>query len=181
MDKVDLKAERRDLYAPPRGRFVDVDVPMMRFLAVDGTGNPNTSESYLNAIEALFAASYAAKFACKRVHGRDYVVMPLEGLWWAEDMRTFQTREKDAWSWRMLIRQPDWLADVDIADAVAAARSKGADAEGRLRTVELGEGRCVQTLHVGSYDDEGPTLGHLHDELLPSRGLRENGMHHENT
>jgi hypothetical protein len=179
MDKVDLKAQRRDLYAPPRGRFVDVEVPAMRFLAVDGTGSPVTSPRYAAAVEALFTASYAAKFASKRTHDRDYVVMPLEGLWWADDMRTFDTREKDLWSWRMLIRQPDWVTDEELDDAVAAARAKGADVDGKLHIEQLEEGRCLQTLHVGSYDDEGPTLRHLHDQLLPDEGLRENGLHHE--
>lgn len=179
MEKVDLKTQRRDLYAPPRGTFVEVDVPPMRFLAVDGTGSPVTSPRYAAAVEALFTASYAAKFASKRTHDRDYVVMPLEGLWWADDMRTFDTREKDAWSWRVLIRQPEWLTDAELEDAVAAARSKGADMEGKLYVEQLAEGRCLQTLHVGSYDDEGPMLRQLHDELLPSQGLGENGLHHE--
>jgi hypothetical protein len=151
----------------------------MRFLAVDGTGSPVTSPRYAAAVEAVFTASYVAKFASKRTHGRDYVVMPLEGLWWAEDMRTFDTREKNAWSWRVLIRQPEWLTDADLDDAVATARAKGADADSKLHIEQLDEGRCLQTLHVGSYDDEGPTLRHLHDQLLPDQGLRENGLHHE--
>lgn len=179
MEKVDLKSERRDLYAPPRGKFVEVDVPPMRFLAVEGAGSPVTSPQYTAAVEALFTASFAAKFASRPAHDRDYVVMPLEGLWWADDMQTFHTRDKDAWSWRAMIRQPDWLTDAELADAIAAARSKGADREGRLRVEELAEGRCVQTLHVGSYDDEGPTLADLHDDFLPSHGLRETGLHHE--
>ena len=179
MSKVDLKRERPDLYAPRKGVFSDVVVPVMRYLAVQGAGSPVTSAAYREAVEALFTASYAAKFASKRDVGRDYVTMPLEGLWWAEDMTTFHTRDKEAWSWRMLIRQPEWLTDADLHAAVDAARHKGRDPHGRLEVFELDEGRCVQTLHVGSYDDEGEILRHLHDEYLPARGLRESGHHHE--
>jgi hypothetical protein len=176
--KVDLKRDQRALYAPPTGRFVEVHVPAMRYLAVDGSGRPG-SPAYQQAVEALFAASYAAKFLSKGDLDRDYVVLPLEGLWWSEDMDTFRTREKDRWSWRMLIRQPDWLDEQILTAAVAQARSKDRDPDGLLRLVELDEGRCLQTLHVGSYDDEGPTLAHLHDEYLPAQGLRPVGLHHE--
>jgi hypothetical protein len=178
MTKVDLKRDQRALYAPPTGRYVEVDVPAMRFLAVEGSGRPD-SPAYQQAVEALFAAAYAAKFLSKGELDRDYVVLPLEGLWWADDMATFRTREKDRWSWRMLIRQPDWLDERTLAAAVDKARSKGRDPEGLLQVFELEEGRCLQTLHLGSYDDEGPSLAYLHDEYLPERGLRPTGLHHE--
>jgi hypothetical protein len=179
MSKVDLKREQRALYAPPAGRYVPVEVPKMQFLAVDGSGSPVTSAAYREAVEALFAASYAAKFLSRRELERDYVVLPLEGLWWADDLATFRTREKDRWSWRMLIRQPDWLGEAVLTAAVEQARGKGRDPGGLLRVVELEEGQCLQTLHVGSYDDEGPSLAYLHDELLPQQGLRPTGHHHE--
>jgi hypothetical protein len=178
MSKVDLKRDQRALYAPPTGRYAEVEVPAMQYLAVDGSGRPG-SPSYQQAVEALFTASYAAKFLSKKDLNRDYVVMPLEGLWWADDMTTFLTREKDRWSWRMLIRQPDWLDERTLATAVEQVHAKGRDPEGRLRPVELTEGRCLQTLHVGSYDDEGPILAYLHDEYLPAHGLRPVGLHHE--
>src|SRR3954471_23859034 len=158
MDKTDLKRERKDLYAPPAGRFVEVDVPGMTFLAVDGRGNPNTSQDYRDAVEALFAVSYAVKFASKRELGRDYVVMPLEGLWTADDLTAFVRRDKDAWSWTMLIRQPDWVEPAMLARAQEGARAKGLPADPKLHVMTLTEGLCVQRLHVGSYDDEGPLL-----------------------
>jgi len=179
MDKVDLKREQRALYAPPTGRWVEVTVPPMRYLAVDGQGNPETAQAYQDAVAALFTAAYAAKFASRQQLGRDYVVLPLQGLWWAEDMSTFRTREKDCWSWRMLIRQPDWLTDEILTAAIDHAARKGAAAGGHLQIVTLDEGRCVQTLHVGSYDDEGPTLTDLHDRYLPAHHLSPTGQHHE--
>jgi hypothetical protein len=179
MDKTDLKAERKDLYAPPAAHFVEVDVPGMTFLAADGHGNPNTAQSYRDAVEALYAVSYAVKFASKRELGRDYVVMPLEGLWTADDLTAFVRRDKDAWAWTMLIRQPDWVDPAMIGRAVDGARAKGLAALPTLYVTALTEGACVQRMHVGSYDDEGPVLRELHEEYLPMRGLVPTGRHHE--
>ncbi|HEX8496191.1 MAG TPA: GyrI-like domain-containing protein [Actinomycetales bacterium] len=178
MDKVDLKAERKDLYAPPRGRFVEVVVPPMRFLTVDGHGDPNTNDDYADAVRSLFATSYAAKFLSKRVLGRDFVVLPLEGLWTADDLTAFERRAKGEWSWTMLIRQPDWIDAALVDRALDTVRTKGSLLrELELRTLD--EGLCVQTLHVGSYDDEAPVLRALHHEHLPAHGLRPTGRHHE--
>jgi hypothetical protein len=177
--KADLKADRNDLYSPPAARFVEVDVPAMTFLAVDGTGNPNSSQGYREAVEALFAVSYAVKFASKREVGRDYVVMPLEGLWTADDLTAFVRRDKDAWSWTMLIRQPDWVEPAMLARAQDGARAKALPALPRLYVTTLTEGLCVQRLHLGSYDDEGPVLRELHEEYLPAQGLVPAGRHHE--
>jgi hypothetical protein len=179
-DKVDLKALYRELYAPPRGRFVEVDVPTLAYLAVDGEGDPNTSPAYAAAVEALFSVSYAVKFASKR-EGRDYVVGPLEGLWTAEDPGTFVRREKDAWRWTLLVLQPDWVDEDLVVAATETVRAKK-DVPAALdlvRRTSLTEGRSVQTLHVGSYDDEGPVLAELHDVYLPERGLTFAGPHHE--
>ena len=111
-----------------------------------------------------------------------FVVAPLEGLWRADDPETFVTRQKDAWSWTMLIAQPDWIDETLVAEAVAAVRAKGDRptlALDGLQLRELREGRSVQILHVGSYDDEAPTLARLHDEWMPQHGLAFNGDHHE--
>jgi hypothetical protein len=179
MDKTDLKRQRPDLYAPPAGRYVEVDVPRMRYLAVDGHGDPNTAPAYREAVESLFAAAYAAKFLSKRELERDYVVLPLEGLWWADDMTAFRTGDKASWSWRVLVRQPDWLPDDLLKTAVEQAHGKGRDPDHLLHLVDLAEGRCVQILHVGPYAAEGPALAYLHDRYLPEHGLRPAGLHHE--
>jgi hypothetical protein len=179
MEKEDLKAERKDLYAPPHGRFVEVDVPPMTFLAVDGHGDPDTSEDYRHAVEALFAVSYAAKFLAKRELGRDWVVLPLEGLWSAADLTAFVRGAKAEWDWTLLIRQPDRLQDGLLERGVDQARAKQLPALPLLRPLVLAEGRCVQTLHVGGYDDEAPVLRALHEDYLPQHGLRPSGPHHE--
>jgi hypothetical protein len=179
-DKVDLKVLHRELYAPPRGRFVEVDVPTLTYLAIDGEGDPNTAPAYGESVEALFSLSYAAKFASRRA-GRDYVVGPLEGLWTADDPGAFVRREKDAWRWTLLILQPDWVDDALVADAAASVRGKKEVpvALDRVRRTTITEGRSVQTLHVGPYDDEGPVLAELHDVYLPEHGLTFAGPHHE--
>ena len=179
MEKTDLKTERRDLYNPPAGRFVEVDVPEMTFLAVDGHGNPNTSPDYRHAVEALFAVSYAVKFISKHEIGRDYVVLPLEGLWSAQDLTAFVRGDKDAWSWTMLIRQPEWVDDAMLSRARDSAQAKRLPALPMLHRKTLTEGLCVQTLHIGSYDDEAPLLRKLHEQYLPARGMTPTGRHHE--
>ncbi|MCB7135073.1 GyrI-like domain-containing protein [Cellulosimicrobium marinum] len=179
-DKVDLKHLHRALYAPPRGRFVEVDVPTLTYLAVDGEGDPNTATSYREAVETLFGLSYAVKFASRRELGRDYVVAPLEGLWTADDPGTFVRREKDAWRWTMLVLLPDWVDAALVADVTGTVRdTKDLPALDRVERRTLVEGRSVQTLHVGSYDDEGPVLAALHDVYLPEHGLTFAGPHHE--
>jgi hypothetical protein len=178
--KVDLKKLHGELYSPLRGRFVEVDVPPLTYLAVDGEGDPNTTDAYARAVETLFGLSYALKFASRRRLGRDYVVAPLEGLWTADDPGTFVRREKDAWRWTMLVLQPDWVDADLVAEATAEVRATkdlpALDLVGRRTVVE---GRSVQTLHVGSYDDEGPVLAELHDDYLPTQGLTFAGPHHE--
>jgi hypothetical protein len=176
--KIDFRTERRDLYSPSAADFGVVDVPAFRFAMVNGHGDPNTSPDYARAVEALYSVSYAAKFASKADLDRDYVVGPLEGLWDAERMAAFVDRSKDEWSWTMMIRQPDWLtAELwDQAVAKAAKKREGVDSV-RLGTLE--EGLAVQILHVGSYDDEAPTIARLHGEFLPQHSYVENGRHHE--
>lgn len=168
-------------YRAARGRFAVVDVPPLQHLAVDGHGDPNTSPAYRDAVASLFPVAYALRAASRRDLGRDYVVMPLEGLWWADDLAAFTTaRDPSRWRWRLLVMTPDWLTrdDVDRASSAVAARG-GAPALDRLRLERLDEGRCVQTLHVGPYDAEGPLLEELHRVVLPRLGLRPTGHHHE--
>lgn len=179
MDKTDFRAERKDLYAPTAKDFSIVDVPAFDFAMIDGHGDPNTSTEYANAVEALYSVSYAAKFASKLELGRDYVVGPLEGLWTAVDPSAFTSRSKGDWSWTMMIRQPDWLTGQIRDLAVAKASTKNLPALELLRFEALAEGLSVQILHVGSYDDEAPTIARLHDEFLPAHGYIETGPHHE--
>lgn len=179
-EKYDVKRAYRELYAPSAREFTLVDVPPMRYLAVDGHGDPNTAAEYADAVEALFSVAYAVKFRSRKELGRDFVVAPLEGLWRADDPAAFVARDKGSWDWTMLIAQPDWIDEALVAEAIAAARAKGdRPALGLVRFRELHEGPSAQILHVGSYDAEAPTLAHLHDEWMPQHGLTFAGDHHE--
>lgn len=180
MSKIDFKKQLKTLFNPPK-RFVIVDVPEMQFLMVDGHGDPNVAQAYQDALAALYAAAYKIKFISKKQLGQDYVVPPLEGLWWAEDMDTFSTaRDKSQWDWTMMIMTPDWITGEVFADALEQVhRGKNPAALGKVRLESYHEGLSVQIMHIGSYDEEGPTILKLHNVFLPENGYVENGKHHE--
>ena len=180
MSKVDFKKAVKELYSPPK-KFVIVNVPEMQFLMVDGHGDPNVAQEYQDALEALYAVAYKIKFASKKQLGKDYVVPPLEGLWWAEDMDTFTTaRDKSQWDWTMMIMTPEWVTSELFAEAVELVRrGKNPAALEEVRLESYHEGLSIQIMHIGSYDDEGPTLMKLHSEFIPKNGYIENGKHHE--
>lgn len=178
--KIDL-TKSIDGYRARTGEFRLVDLPANRYLAIDGHGDPNSAPAYAEALETLYPVAYALKFASKRELDRDYVVPPLEGLWWAEDMDAFTTaRDKSRWDWTMLILVPEWIDDAFVDAVVATVRAKKTPPRlDDLRILSLSEGLCMQTLHVGSFDDEAPLLERLHDEVIPEQGLRLAGLHHE--
>jgi hypothetical protein len=170
----DVKKDLKQLYAPKNADWALLDVPPQRFIAIDGRGNPNTAESYRQAVEALYATAYTLKRSAER----DFVVGPLEGLWWAEDMAAFTVRAKDSWQWTMLIAQPGWIDEDAVGEARESVRRKK-KIDVAVRYLTLDEGRCAQALHIGSYDDEGPLLARLHGEFLAAQGLKPTGLHHE--
>lgn len=176
--KVDLKTTLAG-YSARRGRFDLINLPPRRYLMIDGAGDPNTAGEYAEALATLYPAAYALKFLSKTAQ-RDYVVPPLEALWWADDFAAFTSaRDKSQWKWTLLNVIPEWVSDAQVADAVASATAKGAPRAHALRIGELAEGLCVQTLHLGSYDNEGPVLEELHARVIPGHGLALTGTHHE--
>ena len=174
--KIDVRRERPDLYRPKPGEFTEVVVPPLRYLAADGHGDPNTASAYRSAVAALYGTAYAVRAALKARTGDALVVGPLEGLWSSPDPSAFAGGRKGDWDWTMLIPLPDPVADEDIEQGLAAAARKQLSP---VQVLTLDEGRCLQTLHLGSYDDEAPTLARLHREVMPARGLTFNGRHHE--
>ncbi|WP_069882993.1 GyrI-like domain-containing protein [Bosea sp. BIWAKO-01] len=179
MAKIDFKKALKPLYDPPAGDFALVEVPPMLFVKVNGEGDPNTAPAYRSALEWLYGVSYTVKFAAKAALGRDYVVPPLEGLWWADDPRSFITRQKSQWHWTMMIMAPDFVSPDMFEKAVAKTGLKLGQPPQSLRLEPYAEGLSFQTLHVGSYDEEGPVLARLHGEVMPARGMVFNGPHHE--
>jgi len=180
MSKVDFKKELKHLYRPSAKKFEVIDAPPMNFLMIDGHGDPNTAQEYKEALEALYAVAYKIKFTSKKALGKDYVVPPLEGLWWAEDMSAFTSADKDAWDWTMMIMQPEWITPEIFEGArQQVEKAKNPPALSKMRLETYHEGLSVQIMHIGSYADEAPTLARMHQEFLPENGYTEAGKHHE--
>lgn len=177
MAKVDLKKELKHLYQPSAKEVVQVDVPTMNYLMVDGTGDPNTSQAYADAVAALFMVSYAVKLMVKKgTPTIDYGVMPLEGLWWVDDMSRFTTTDKSNWQWTMMIMQPSFITPGIIDSAIADVK-KNPTAISKLRLEAFSEGKCAQILHIGPFSEEGPTIEKVH-QFIDSKSKRT-GKHHE--
>lgn len=179
MDKMDWKKTYKALYLPPSTPVV-VEVPAMKYLMVDGHGDPNTEQAYQEAIEALFSISYTLKFAIKKESGIEYRVFPLEGLWWVKDMRQFTTEDKSNWDWTMMIAQPEVVTVewVERTRAEVLKKKKGLDAVKQVRFEMYAEGLSVQLMHIGPYAEEGANIARLH-AFIHENGYEVNGKHHE--
>ena len=124
-EKLDLKKQWKHLYQPPAGEITIVNVPPLTYLMVDGEGEPNKSKAFEQAVEALYSISYTLKFSLKKSpRAIDYGVMPLEGLWWADDPRVFMQADKSAWKWTAMILQPEFILRTDIDNAFDEVRRK---------------------------------------------------------
>jgi len=180
MTKIDLKKEMKQLYNASAKEAAIVVVPKMNFLMVDGIGDPNTSKEYQDAVEALYGVAYTLKFAIKKgPKAIDYGVLPLEGLWWIDDMTQFSTENKDIWKWTSMIMQPEFVTKELVEDAIEAAqKKKQLPALSKLRFENFDEGLSAQVMHIGPYSAEGPTIERLHDFIRTS-GHELRGKHHE--
>lgn len=180
MTKVDFKKELGSYHAK-HNEFRIVDVPKLQYLMIDGHGDPNTSQEFKDAILALYPIAYKLKFASKLELGKDYTVMPLEGLWWADDMSAFTTaRDKSQWDFTLIIMQPEWITRDMFKKAVAKVAEKNPSKWlGEVRLETLHEGPSVQVLHIGSFDNEAAVLSEMHHEFIPVNNLELTGKHHE--
>ena len=180
MQKIDYKKELKHLYKPSAKKAEIVEVPTMNFLMIDGEGDPNTAPAFAEAVEALYAVSYTLKFQVKKSSiGIDYGVMPLEALWWTEDMATFSEEDKDAWSWTVMIMQPELITAEMVEEAITQVRDKKNPAALPLvRFESFAEGTAAQILHIGPFSEEGSTIAKLH-AFIEESGYRREGKHHE--
>jgi hypothetical protein len=183
MTPFDLIKEHGLLYRPSAKHPVIVEVPDLAFLQVDGRGDPETAETYHQALEALYSVAYTLKFTLKKADPeRDFKVAPLEGLWWAEEaaptMADLQ-RDRDAWNWTMMIAVPDAVTPEEVTAArETAARKKDLPAAPLLRLERLEEGLAAQIMHLGPYSEEAPTIERLH-AFAAAEGYELRGRHHE--
>jgi hypothetical protein len=179
MIKLDLKRELAPLYGPSATAVSVIDVPPLAFIMLDGAGDPNTAPEYVQALEALYGLAYTVKFACKKQLETDYVVPPLEGLWWTPDMAEFSMDAKQAWQWTMMIMQPAVVtAELVAASLAELHRKKPGPGLDKVRYGIYHEGLCVQIMHIGPYAAEGPTIARLH-AYAAEHGYALAGKHHE--
>lgn len=152
----------------------------MSFLMIDGKGDPNASQEFQDAVEALYSLSYALKFMIKKGEsGIDYGVMPLEGLWWADDMSQFSTENKETWKWTLMIMQPEYVTTELFNEAVEQVKKKkNPVALPKVRFESFSEGKAAQIIHTGPFSEEGPTIAKLH-KFIEENDCRLSGNHHE--
>jgi len=178
--KIDFKKELKQLYSAPTKTPVMVKVPRMNFLMIDGTGDPNTSVNFKNAIEALYSLSYTMKFALKKGKPSiDYGVPPLEGLWWTDSMADFSVENKDIWNWTVMIMQPKYVTQLLVNHAIKDVRQKKKlPALNAVRFEAYAEAHSAQIMHLGPFSTEGPTIQKLHS-YIKENGYSLRGKHHE--
>lgn len=180
MKKIDLKKELHTLFHAPVRSPEFIEVPPQQYLMIDGQGDPNTAQSYTDAIEALYSVSYTLKFMIKKgKKAIDYGVPPLEGLWWTNPISDFSIQNKNAWHWTAMIMQPQFITAAQIAEATEQAlKKKPLPAVPLLRLEQFIEGHCAQIMHIGPYASEAPTITLLHD-FIHAAGNKRRGKHHE--
>lgn len=180
MEKIDYKKQLKHLFSPSAKKVEIVDVPQMNFFMVDGEGDPNTSKSFSDAIEVLYPLSYTLKFMVKKGEmGIDYGVLPLEALWWADDMSAFSTGNKDAWKWTLMLMQPEFITLKMVEEATEEVQRKKKPVSLPLVRFEaFREGKAAQIMHIGPFSEEGPTIEKVH-AFIENHGSRRVGKHHE--
>jgi hypothetical protein len=181
--KVDFKRTMKNFYQPSAKEVVVVDVPEMRFLMINGIGSPGDSQEYQDALATLYPVAFKTKFLSK-AKGKDYVVPPLEGLWWADNMEDYRSGNRDKWKWTMMIMTPDWITNDLIEEAIKATKKNKpelAELLDKLRFEKYKEGKCAQIMHIGPFSEEGPTVEKVHNFIKKQNGKYDglNQKHHE--
>ncbi len=184
MDKLDYKKQMKQLYFPSSKQAMLLDVPEMKFVMVDGFGDPNTSPLFQDAMQALYGIAYTIKFMLKSENTQEYVVFPLEGLWWMENMQefVFEVENKNKWLWTVMIRQPEWVHEEHFKKAVKEIKRKKKEQAPQLlsqvRFERFKEGLCAQIMHIGPFSAEPPTIEKLHN-YIKQNGCKMREKHHE--
>ena len=163
----DYKKEYREFYLPPKTPGI-VTVPAMHFLAVRGRGDPNEEGgAYKQALELLYAVAFTikmSKLGQHRLEGYfDYVVPPLEGLWWQEGVHGVDHARKAEFRWISLIRLPEFVTKEVFAWAIQEATEKKQRDFSQVEFFPWEEGLCVQCMHIGPYDDEPATVAAMEE------------------
>lgn len=180
MEKIDFKKQFKQFYRPSAKQVDAVDVPTWNYLMIDGEGDPDSTPAFTDAIEALYPLSYTLKFMIKKGDiGVDYGVLPLEGLWWADDLDDFVNGNKANWRWTLMMMQPEWITPGLVDEAMEkVGKKKNPTSLSRVRFEPFTEGSAAQIMHIGPFSEEGPTVEKVH-EFIQSTGKERWGKHHE--
>jgi hypothetical protein len=180
MQKIDYKKQFKHFYNPSSKKVEIINGPRMNFLMIDGKGDPNTSQEFQMAVEALFGLSYSLKFIVKKSDlAIDYGVMPLEGLWWVDDMSKFTIEDKSNWKWTLMIMQPEFITTDLVKKGIEELRRKKDPAGlSQVRFESYAEGKSAQIMHIGPFSEEGPTVEKVH-QFIKENGSAPLGKHHE--
>jgi len=179
MRKVDLKKKYKPFYSEKKGNISILEVPSFKYLVCDGEGNPNTSSDYQNALQAIFSLSYKLKFNIKKGREIDYGVMPLEALWWMDDMEEFTYENIDKWRWCAMIMQPNFITKELVREAMEElSQQKELLSLPKLELIEFTDGLSAQIMHYGPYANEAPTIEKLH-AYIHEQGYELRGKHRE--
>ena len=171
----------------PKGKPEIVTIPKMNYIAVRGKGNPNEEEGeYKKSIELLYGIAYTIKMSKKgdhKIEGYfDYVVPPLEGFWWQDNVDGIDYSHKENFQWISVIRLPDFVTKADFDWAIEEATRKKKIDFSKVEFLEIEEGLCVQCMHSGSYDDEPATVAAM-DKFIADNGyendISDTRRHHE--
>ncbi|MCR4426108.1 MAG: GyrI-like domain-containing protein [Firmicutes bacterium] len=177
MSELDLRRELKHLFSPSPRAFELVDVPELNMLMIDGAGSPE-GQRFQDAVQALYSVAYTLKFSIKKSHGIQYQVMPLEGLWWTDE-EGLDLEQREDWLWTLMIIQPEFITSEMVGAAMQQARQKKGPASlDGVRLERFHERLCVQTMHIGPYSAEAPTIARMH-EFMEANGYRPRGRHHE--
>ncbi len=182
----DFKKEYKEFYRPKNKPEI-VNVPTANYIAVRGKGNPNTPDGeYQQAISVLYAVAYTLKMSYKtdyKIEGFfEYVVPPLEGFWWQDNVDGVDYGNKDSFNWISVIRLSDFVTKKDFEWAVETATQKKKLDCSNAEFLTIDEGLCVQIMHIGPFDNEPETVA-IMDAFLEENGyendINENRIHHE--
>ncbi len=182
MDKIDLKKEFKAFYIPSPKNPVIVDVPEFKFLMLSGENALPDNPVFPGSIQLLFGLSYKMKFNSKKNKKRDYTVMPLEGLWWADDMEEYIRGNKEKWKWTLMIMQPDFITRKDLEDAMAEVSKKTpSDLLQHVKLEIFREGTACQVMHIGPYSEEHDNIMNMHAFIRENKGTFDGQVekHHE--
>ncbi len=168
----------RELYSPPENKFTLVDVPEIRFAVIDGKGDPQ-GEACAYAVKWLYSLVHIVKPIVQERMGKNFVYPPLEFLHWADSEKDFIEGNKEKWRWRAMIVFVDWITQETFTDAIAEVEKKLGPAPKTLRLENLHEGKSVQIMHVGDYEEIGSICEKLYKHYLPENNLKPCGYYHE--